>query len=142
MTDDVVRWHLSGQDDFGKDFVMGVYPMLVNETCFFLAIDFGTSYWQEDAGSLLKTCQELNVPAAMERSSCGHGVHVWLFFAEAIPAILARKLGCHILTETMEHRPDIGFAAYDRLFPHQDTIVTRKWVQNSAVFDRRYRQTT
>jgi superfamily II DNA or RNA helicase/very-short-patch-repair endonuclease len=122
VTDDVVRWHLSGQDDFGKDFVMGVYPMLANETCFFLAIDFDTSYWQEDAQVFLKTCQELNVPAAMERSSFGHGAHVWLFFAEAIPAILARKLGCHILTETMEHRPDIGFAAYDRLFPNLDTL--------------------
>jgi hypothetical protein len=54
VTNDVVGWHLSGQDDFGKDFVMAVYPMLIDETCFFLAIDFSTAYWQEDARSLLK----------------------------------------------------------------------------------------
>ena len=46
---------------------------------------------------------------------------MWLFFDEAVPAALARKLGSHILTETMERRPDIGFDSYDRLFPNQDT---------------------
>jgi hypothetical protein len=45
-----------------------------------------------------------------------------LFFAEAIPAVLARKLGAHILTETMERRPDIGLDSYDRFFPNQDTL--------------------
>jgi hypothetical protein len=45
-----------------------------------------------------------------------------LFFAEPIPAGLARKLGSHILTETMERRPDIGLDSYDRFFPNQDTL--------------------
>jgi len=49
VTDDVVRWHLSGRDDHGRDFVMGVYPMLPDETCFFLAADFDKTHWQEDA---------------------------------------------------------------------------------------------
>ena len=40
VTNDVIRWHLSGRDDGGGDFVMGVYPMLQDETCFFLAADF------------------------------------------------------------------------------------------------------
>jgi hypothetical protein len=47
---------------------------------------------------------------------------VWLFFEEAIPATLARRLGSHVLTETMEGRPDIGLESYDRLFPNQDTL--------------------
>ena len=80
--------------------------MLLDETCFFLAADFDKSNWEEDARAFLKTCHQLNLPAALERSRSGKGAHVWLFFTEAIPAILARKLGCHILTETMEHRPD------------------------------------
>ena len=122
VADDVVRWHLSGQDDFGKDFVMGLYPMLLDETCFFLAADFDKSNWEEDARAFLKTCHQLNLPAALERSRSGKGAHVWLFFTEAIPAILARKLGCHILTETMEHRPDVGLDSYDRFFPNQDTL--------------------
>src|SRR3989337_2698129 len=48
ITDDVVRWHLSGRDSAGRDFVMGVYPMLQDETCFFLAADFDKTRWQED----------------------------------------------------------------------------------------------
>ena len=37
VTDDVIRWHLSGQDDQGRGFVMGVYPMLMDASCFFVA---------------------------------------------------------------------------------------------------------
>src|SRR6266478_3533341 len=40
VTDEVIRWHLSGRDDVGQPFVAGVYPMLLDETCFFLAVDF------------------------------------------------------------------------------------------------------
>ena len=122
ITDDVVHWHLSGQDNCGKDFVMGIYPMLLDETCFFLAADFDKASWTEDATAFLKTCHQMGLPAALERSRSGKGAHVWLFFSEAITAGLARKLGSHILTETMERRPDIGLDSYDRLFPNQDTL--------------------
>ena len=122
VTDDVVRWHLSGQDDSGNDFVMGVYPMLLDETCFFLAADFDKAGWREDAAAFLETCRRMNLPAVLERSRSGNGGHVWLFFDQAIPAGLARKLGAHILTETMERRPEIGLDSYDRFFPNQDTL--------------------
>jgi superfamily II DNA or RNA helicase/very-short-patch-repair endonuclease len=106
----------------GRDFVIGVYPMLRDETCFFLAADFDKETWREDAGAFLETCARLSLPAALERSRSGNGGHVWLFFEEAISASLARKLGSHILTETMENRPEIGFGSYDRFFPNQDTL--------------------
>jgi len=122
VTDEVIRWHLSGQDDHGSAFVMGVYPMLQDESCFFLAVDFDGENWREDAGEFLQTCRKLDVPAALERSRSGNGAHIWFFFEEAIPASLARKLGSHVLTETMENRPEIGLASYDRLFPNQDTL--------------------
>jgi superfamily II DNA or RNA helicase/very-short-patch-repair endonuclease len=64
----------------------------------------------------------MNLPAVLERSRSGNGGHVWLFFREAIPAALARKLASHLLTETMERRPDIGLDSYDRFFPNQDTL--------------------
>ena len=122
VTDDVIRWHLCGQDDKGREFVMGVYPMLRDETCFFLAADFDKATWQQDAGAFLETCRQMSVPAALERSRSGNGGHVWFFFNEAVPAALARKLGTHILTKTMECRPEVGLDSYDRLFPSQDTL--------------------
>ena len=122
ITDEVTGWHLSGRNDRGSEFVMGVYAMLLDETCFFLAADFDDEDWQRDAAAFLDTCRRLDVPAVLERSRSGNGGHVWFFFEEAISAALARKLGSHILTETMEARPEIGFDSYDRLFPNQDTL--------------------
>ena len=101
---------------------MGMYPMLLDETCFFLAADFDKTTWTEDARAILETCDRLRLPATLERSRSGNGGHVWIFFDEPVPASLARKLGAHILTETMEHRPDIGLDSYDRFFPNQDTM--------------------
>ena len=106
----------------GSPFVAGVYPLLPDETCFFLAVDFDKAGWQEDVAAFLETCRRLTLPAAIERSRSGRGAHVWFFFEEAIPAALARRFGSHLLTETMETRPDIGLDSYDRLFPSQDTL--------------------
>jgi superfamily II DNA or RNA helicase len=122
VTDVVIRWHLSGSDADGQPFVAGVYPLLQDETCFFLAVDFDKAGWREDAAAFLEACRRLHLPAALERSRSGRGAHVWFFFEEAIPAALARRLGSHVLTETMERRPDIGLDSYDRLFPSQDTM--------------------
>jgi superfamily II DNA or RNA helicase len=122
VTEDVIRWHLSGRDAAGQPFVAGVYPMLLDETCFLVAVDFDKGSWLEDAAAFLETCRRMNLSAALERSRSGRGGHVWLFFDEAVPAVLARKLGAFILTETMERRPDLGFDSYDRLFPNQDTL--------------------
>lgn len=122
VTDQVIRWHLSGQDADGQPFVAGIYPLLQNETCFFLAVDFDKADWQQDSLAFMAACRRLDLPAALERSRSGRGGHVWLFFEEAIPATLARRLGSHLLTEAMEGRPDIGLGSYDRLFPNQDTL--------------------
>jgi superfamily II DNA or RNA helicase/very-short-patch-repair endonuclease len=122
VTDEVIRWHLSGCDDRGRPFVMGVYPMLPDEYCHFLAVDFDRQDWREDVGAFMETCRNLDLPAALERSRSGNGAHVWFFFAAAVPARMARNLGSYLLTETMERRPDIGLESYDRLFPNQDTL--------------------
>ena len=122
ITADVIRWHLSGRDNTGHPFVMGIYPMYQDETCSFLAIDFDGEDWQKDAGALVERCRRMGLPAALERSRSGYGAHVWFFFEEPVSASLARKLGSHLLTETMEERPEIGLDSYDRLFPNQDTL--------------------
>lgn len=99
-----------------------MYPLLPDESCYLLGADFDKANWQDDATAFLQTCRRLELDAALERSRSGRGGHVWIFFEQAIPAALARRLGAHLLTETMEGRPDIGLDSYDRLFPNQDTL--------------------
>ena len=122
ITDAVIRWHLTGTDDISRDFVMGIYPMLPDETSYFVAADFDKKDWMTDIHAFMETCRRMNLHAAAERSRSGNGGHAWIFFEEAIPAVLARKLASIILTETMENRPDLGLDSYDRLFPNQDTL--------------------
>jgi superfamily II DNA or RNA helicase len=116
LTDAVVEDHLLGKE------TIGIYPLLPDETCWFLAVDFDKKTWEYDSFAFLETCQQLNVPAALERSRSGTGGHVWIFFDHALPAITARKLGCLILTQTMERRHQLGLDSYDRFFPNQDTM--------------------
>ncbi len=123
--DDVIRNHLIGKDPkdrYQRDFVIGVYPMFTDETCWFLAVDFDKDSWVEDAGAYLATCTKFKVPAYLERSRSGNGGHVWIFFSETVPVKLARQLGSFMLTQAMESRPELGFDSYDRLFPSQDTM--------------------
>lgn len=123
VTDETVRRHLMGHAPGShRDFTIGVYPLLADDTCWFLAADFDKQTWQDDVGAFADTCQQLGVPAAVERSRSGNGAHVWIFFSEPLPARLARQLGCSLITETMERRPEIGLDSYDRLFPNQDTV--------------------
>ena len=116
ITDEVIHHHLIGKH------TVGVYPMLPDETCWFLAVDFDRKTWQEDARAFLATCHKMAIPAALERSRSGKGGHVWLFFKSPVPASLARKLGCAILTRTLEERHQLGLDSYDRFFPNQDTL--------------------
>jgi len=116
LSDVVIENHLLGKE------TIGIYPLLPDETCWFLAVDFDKKTWTEDSRAFLGTCQELNVPAVLERSRSGNGGHVWIFFEEAIPASTARKLGCAVLTRTMERRHQLGLDSYDRFFPNQDTM--------------------
>ena len=125
VTDVVIRNHLLGvdpQDGSNRDFTIGVYPLLLDESCWFLAVDFDKAAWMQDATAFLQTCNNHDIPAALERSRSGNGGHVWIFFAEPLPAVLARNLGSFILTETMERRPEVGLDSYDRFFPSQDTL--------------------
>jgi superfamily II DNA or RNA helicase/very-short-patch-repair endonuclease len=122
VTDDAVRSHLTGKDEFGREFVMGIYPLLRDESCFLLVVDLNKVGWREDALTILEVCRRLDLAAVLERSRSGNGGHVWLFFDQAIPATLARKLGAHLVTEAMERRPAIGLDTYDRFVPDQDTL--------------------
>jgi hypothetical protein len=122
VSDEVIKRHLRGYiaSSNRRDFVMGAYPLLQDDTCWFLAADFDGEQWATDALAYVQTCNSRNVPAALERSRSGQGGHVWIFFSAPIAAREARQLGAALMTETMERRPEIGFASYDRFFPNQD----------------------
>ncbi len=124
VSDDVIRQHLTGRDDLNNESTIGVYTILSDERCWFIAADFDKKDWQKDIAAFMKTCNIKSVPAYVERSRSGNGGHVWIFFTSPITASDARKMGSYLLTETMEHHPDLGFFSYDRFFPNQDNIPT------------------
>jgi hypothetical protein len=102
--------------------VMGIYPLLPDSTCWFLAIDFDEDSWKKDVVAVRDTCRSLGLPVYVERSRSGNGAHLWFFFSEPILARQARNLGSHLLTEAMNARPGLSFRSYDRVFPSQDTM--------------------
>ena len=108
--------HLQGRQ------VVGIYPLLPNDTCRLLAIDLDGSSWQSDARAIRETCRSLDLEPAVERSRSGNGAHVWLFFAGLVAASDARRLGFTILTRTMASGAALGVESYDRLFPSQDVL--------------------
>jgi hypothetical protein len=117
-----IERHLRGTNANGTPFVMGVYPMLADNTCSFLAADFDDGEWRRDVFAFGDSCERHGIPVAIERSRSGNGAHAWIFFDEPIPAALARRLGAFLITDTMERVPDIGFGSYDRFFPSQDSM--------------------
>lgn len=112
----VAAKHLAGQ------IVVGVYPLLQNDNCRFLAMDFDGDKWLDDIAAIRKTCRSENIPATVERSRSGNGGHIWIFFSEEVPANLARRLGTALIAKTMSERCQIAIKSYDRLFPNQDSM--------------------
>ena len=116
LDEQIIDDHLRGNK------VIGIYPMCLDETCKFLAIDFDDKEWLEDVTVLRELCTEYDIPVTVERSRSGNGCHAWFFFEDPIPAALARKLGAAMLTSAMSKRHELSFESYDRFFPSQDTM--------------------
>lgn len=113
---DSINNHLRGKE------ILGIYPLLLDDDCYFLVIDFDEEGWQKDITALREICSMKNIPFAVERSRSGNGVHVWFFFKDKISASTARKFGSALLTYAMSERHEIKFSSYDRLFPNQDSL--------------------
>jgi hypothetical protein len=116
VSDRLLIEHLQGRH------VMGVYPLLEEETCWFLAVDFDKGEWKEDVTAFTETCRSIGVSVAIERSRSGNGAHAWFFFTAPVSANVARRMGCYLITETMSRRHEVAMTSYDRLFPNQDTM--------------------
>ncbi|MDU0697903.1 TOTE conflict system archaeo-eukaryotic primase domain-containing protein [Pseudomonas aeruginosa] len=116
LTDQVLYKHLAGE------IVIGVYPLLPDDTCYFLAVDFDEADWRGDATAFAQSCRELNVPVALEISRSGNGAHAWIFFEHNVPAYEARLLGSAIISHTCNRTRQLALTSYDRLFPNQDSM--------------------
>ena len=80
VSDDLIERHLRGATSAGTPFVVGLYPMLPDGTCYLLAADFDRKDWRRDALAYVETCDLLHVPCALERSRSANGPHAWIFF--------------------------------------------------------------
>ena len=104
---------------------IGIYPLLENETCYFLALDFDNKNTDNDIKNdvlaFANICETYSIPIAIEKSRSGKGIHIWIFFDKNIRALTARKLGSLLLSKTMEIS-NISISSFDRMFPNQDTL--------------------
>lgn len=116
LSDEVIYAHLAGKR------TIGVYPLLTDDTCYFLAVDFDEAEWKKDALAFVQSCHELGVPVALEISRSGNGAHGWIFFAASAFARDARRLGTAIISHTCARTRQLKLESYDRLFPNQDTM--------------------
>ncbi len=116
LTDQTIYDHLAGRH------TIGVYPLLADDSCHFLAVDFDDADWRSDARAFIQSCRELGVPAVLEISRSGNGAHAWVFFSSKVAARDARRLGTAILSHTCARTRQLKLTSYDRLFPNQDTM--------------------
>ena len=116
LSDQVIYEHLAGKR------TVGVYPLLPDDTCHFLAADFDEAEWREDAKAFYQSCHELGVSVALEISRSGSGAHAWVFFSGSVSARDARRLGTAIISHTCARTRQLKLESYDRLFPNQDSM--------------------
>lgn len=114
--DKAVECHLSGKQ------VIGVYAILPDDSCRFLAIDFDEETWKEDVSCLSSVCADMGIPYSVERSRSGNGAHFWFFLNETMEASLCRRFATRLLEICMQRNPRMTFKSFDRMFPNQDTM--------------------
>ena len=124
--------HLKGEREDGSD-VVGIYPLLTDDTCYFLVFDFDdhegtfqgsekTASWRDEVDALRKICELEQIDALVERSRSGQGAHIWIFFSEPVSAQKARQFGTALLTKGAEAVSLKSFRAYDRMLPLQEHL--------------------
>lgn len=118
VTREVITAHLTGE------IFIGLYPLLDDDSCHWLAADFDGPMAMLDALAYLKAARGVGVPAALEISQSGSGAHVWVFFTEGVPAESARALGTALVHQAVHLRGSMSLRSYDRLFPSQDRLPT------------------
>ncbi|WP_439490628.1 TOTE conflict system archaeo-eukaryotic primase domain-containing protein [Algoriphagus sp.] len=115
LTDEQIGKHLTGEH------FVGIYPLLQDNTSWFIAADFDEGDWVLSARKLIHSCIENGIPAYLERSRSGNGGHVWIFFDQPIPAYKSRKIISSLLILSGATSAFDKNMSFDRLFPNQDS---------------------
>jgi len=116
FTKEIVEKHLLGK------IVAGIYPMMEDNTTYFLAVDFDKKEWKKEVINFLEACKEYDMPAYLERSRSGDGGHVWIFFTDKYPAIKSREIAFYLLEKSGIISSLSKEQSFDRVFPNQDIL--------------------
>lgn len=117
FTDGVVKTHLDGRE------TIGVYPILPDNTSYFIVADFDEASWKNDAKNLVHECEKNGLFAYAEISRSGKGAHVWIFFVDAYTCWKSRKIMLALIARILPHSDFKKEESFDRLFPNQDTTL-------------------
>ena len=102
--------------------VLEIYPLLIDNTSWFVAADFDGDNWLEATKRFLKKCLEYNLPGYVEKSRSGKGGHVWFFFDQPYPAYKSRKIFLNLIKESGSIDQFDKEDSFDRIFPNQDYL--------------------
>lgn len=116
LTDSVLKSHFRGET------AIGIFPMHLDDSCYFLVLDFDEGDWKEAGLTIRRIARERQMEAHLEISRSGHGLHIWFFFEEAIPSREARLFGKKLLELAMQESMQLSFDSFDRMFPNQDVL--------------------
>jgi superfamily II DNA or RNA helicase len=116
LTEREIEKHLNGEQH------IGVYPLLKDNTSWFIVADFDKVDWINDCKKFINACNEKGIVAYLERSRSGRGGHVWIFFEQPYPAIKSRQIFISILLETGIFSLFDKSSSFDRMFPNQDFL--------------------
>ena len=115
-TGEQIAKHLNGEQ------LIGIYPLLEDNTSWFIAADFDKKNWGEECRAFIKCCFNINIPVYLERSRSGKGGHVWMFFEQPYQALKSRKIVISLLEKAGVLSVFDKGSSFDRLFPNQDSL--------------------
>ncbi len=116
LSSDIVKKHLIGAH------AIGIYPILQDNTSYFIAADFDGNTWQQDCKSFMDECQKAGLYAYLERSMSGNGGHVRIFFKTAFPCYKSRQMMLELVRRVLKLSEFDKEVSFDRLFPNQDNL--------------------